>query len=57
MIQYDSKISKNYNFLVRFYIELLTKKVYNNNNKYLRTKQMELEKRGDKEWRYIFFRL
>lgn len=38
MIQYDSKIQKNYIFLVRFYIELLIKKDYNNDNKYLGAK-------------------
>ena len=38
MIQYDSKISKNYNFLVKYYIELSIEKFYNNYIKYLRTK-------------------
>jgi len=38
MIRYDPKISKNYNFIVKYYIELVIKKFYNNYNKYLRTK-------------------
>lgn len=42
MIQYDSKIKKNYIFLVRFYIELLIKKNYNNDNKYLGAKINEI---------------
>lgn len=49
MIRIDSK---NYNFLVRFYIELLIQKIYNKYNEYL---QMKLWKRGNKGWKHIFF--
>lgn len=38
MIQFDSRTLKNYNFLVKYYIELSIKKFYNNYTKYLRTK-------------------
>ena len=52
MIWYDSKDLKKYNFLVKFCIELIIQKNYNNYSKYLKIK---LWKRGDSGWKHIFF--
>ena len=43
MIQYDSKISKNYNFLVKYYIELSIEKFYNNREQDIQGIAEELE--------------